>query len=155
MSPNGSGQVAPNGQLAAIKSMNRKALLALWLRAFGEAPKSRLRREVLIPLLAYRIQEQAFGSLKPSLEKRLREQAGLGPDGKTQGGISGHHPKPGTHFVREWKGKLHEVSVLPSGYVYNDHTYRSLSEIARVITGTRWSGPAFFGLKSQTGKKPA
>ena len=69
--------------------------------------------------------------------------------------LRGIRPKPGTRFVREWQGKLHEVAVLADGYEYNDRIYRSLSEIARYITGTRWSGPAFFGLRRRGQKKAA
>jgi hypothetical protein len=138
-------------QLAALPEMSRKELQALWAKLFDNPPTPSLRREVLVPILAYRLQENAFGGLKPSLEKRLREIA--------QGGLSGEgsfrRPKPGTRFVREWQGKLHEVSVLSDSYEYGDRNYRSLSEIAREITGTRWSGPAFFGLRRRKKERAA
>jgi hypothetical protein len=134
-------------RLAALPQMDRKALHALWAKLIGKPPNPALRREILIPIIAYRLQEMAFGGLKQSLEKRLRALAQDGPEGRKRfEGLTLPH-KAGTRYVREWQGKLYEVSVLPQGYEYNNRTYRSLSEIARSITGTRWSGPAFFGLK--------
>jgi hypothetical protein len=134
-----------NQQLAALPKMERKALQALWQRLFGKPSNPSLRREVLIPILAYRLQEVNCGGIKASVEKRLRDLTGSNPSGRQNNSLL--RPKSGTHFVREWQGKLHEVAVLPEGYEYNDNTYDSLSEIARTITGTRWSGPAFFGLR--------
>ena len=137
-------KVSLNQQLAALPKMERKALQALWQQLFEKPPNPSLRREVLIPILAYRLQEVNCGGIKATAEKRLRELAITGPSGRQNNSLL--RPKSGTHFVREWQGKLHEVAVLPDGYEYNDRTYGSLSEIARTITGTRWSGPAFFGL---------
>ncbi len=153
MHPKRAQQLPLNEQLASLPKMDRRALLTLWREAFGEPPKSPFRREVLVPLLAYRLQERVFGGLKPSTGKRLRELLGAGLNGRTPDEVLGLRPKPGTRFVREWKGKLHEVSVLPDGYEYDGRIYRSLSEIARLISGTRWSGPAFFGLKSRARRK--
>jgi hypothetical protein len=97
-------------------------------------------------ILAYRIQEKAFGGLKESTVRKLRELA----DKKVVGEMPVEkrlRPKIGTRYVREHAGELHEVTVLESGYEYEGTIYRSLSEIAGTITGTKWSGPAFFGLK--------
>jgi hypothetical protein len=136
-----------NQQLEALSKMERKALQGLWERLFLKPPNPSLRREVLIPIVSYRLQEVAFGGLKGSFKRQLSALAQDGSEGrKLLEGLTLRH-KAGTRFVREWQGKLHEVSVLPEGYEYNGHIYRSLSEIARKITGTRWSGPAFFGLK--------
>jgi hypothetical protein len=134
-----------NQQLAALPNLERKALQSLWQGLFARLPNPALRREVLIPILAYRLQEQEFGGLRNSLKKQLVNLAGIGRNSGIEPNLL--RPKPGTRFVREWKGKLHEVSVLPDGYEYNDQSFGSLSEIARLITGTRWSGPAFFGLR--------
>jgi hypothetical protein len=139
-----------NQQLAALPKMERKALQELWERLFQNPPSRSLRREILIPIIAYRLQEVAVGALKGSVERQLRA---LAQDGSHARGLTLPH-KAGTRYVREWQGKLHEVSVLSEGYEYNGHIHRSLSEIARSITGTRWSGPAFFGLKRR-GKERA
>jgi hypothetical protein len=143
-----------NQQLAALPKMDRKALQGLWERLFQDPPSRSLRREILIPIIAYRLQEVALGALKGSVEKQLRALAQDGSQGRRLFEVLTLRHKAGTHYVREWQGKLHEVSVLPEGYEYNGHIYRSLSEIARNITGTRWSGPAFFGLKRR-GKEGA
>jgi len=143
-----------NEQLAALPKMERKALQSLWESLFSKPPNPALRREVLVPIIAYRLQELAFGSLKAVAERQLLAFAHAGSQGsKPVGGLT-LRPKPGTRFVREWQGKLHEVSVLPDGYEYNSETYASLSEIARRITGTRWSGPAFFGLRGRKKERP-
>jgi hypothetical protein len=136
-----------NQQLAALPKMDRKALQGLWERLFLKPPNQAIRREVLVPIIAYRLQEVALGALKGSIEKQLRALAEDGSKGRNFAeGLTLRH-KAGTRYVREWQGKLHEVSVLPEGYEYNGHIHRSLSEIACNITGTRCSGPAFFGLK--------
>lgn len=140
-------------QLAALPELERKALKALWDKQFGKPPGPSLRREILIPILAYRLQELAFGGLKPSVARRLEELAQSRPKGSAT--PASPSLKPGTRLVREWRGKLHEVSVLPDGYEYGHNTYRSLSEIARLITGTRWSGPAFFGIRNRNRKSGA
>lgn len=135
--------------------MNRKALQGLWERLFLKPPNPSLRRELLIPIIAYRLQEMALGGLKGSIDKQLRALAEDGSQGsKLIERLTLRH-KAGTRYVREWQGKLHEVSVLPGGYEYNNRTYRSLSEIARTITGTRWSGPAFFGIKRRSKESSA
>ncbi len=108
-----------------------------------------------MPILAYRLQEKALGGLKPSTAKRLRALAEEPMNGKKSADSPMLRPKSGTRFVREWQGQLHEVSVLDTGLEYNGHTYRSLSEIAREITGTRWSGPAFFGLRKREARRAA
>jgi hypothetical protein len=135
--------------------MERKALQGLWERLFQSPPSRSLRREILIPIIAYRLQEVAFGGLKGSVQRQLRALAQEGSTGRRLvEGLTLRH-KAGTRYVREWQGKLHEVSVLAEGYEYNGHIYRSLSEIARSITGTRWSGPAFFGLNRRGTERAA
>jgi hypothetical protein len=137
-------QQAVDRLLEQLPTMKRAELLKLWLNLFDRVPSPALRRETLIPILAYRIQEQAFGGLKESTVRKLCELA----DKSAVGGTPVRNclrPKIGTRYVREYDGKLHEVTVLEAGYEYENKTCRSLSEIARAITGTKWSGPAFFG----------
>jgi hypothetical protein len=141
-------------QLLALPKMSRTALAALWQDHFGKRPSRSLRRETIVPILAYRLQEKAYGGLKSSVAKQLRALLEGERTGNRQIAMN-LRPKPGTRIVREWQDKLHEVSVLPDGYEYDGRTYRSLSEIARVITGTRWSGPAFFGTKRRATKEAA
>ena len=142
-------------QLTRLPAMKTGQLRELWRNLFGNLPHRKLRRELLIPIIAYRIQEKAHGDLKPSTARRLRsiaEEVGGGrkPDAATALG-----PRLGTRMVRQWQGKLHEVVTIESGFMYDGRKYRSLSEIARTITGTRWSGPAFFGLKKRKSEAAA
>ena len=139
-------------QLAGLPKMDRKSLDGLWKQLFDNPPSRSLRRETLIPILAYRLQEKAYGGLKAPVAKRLRA---ILEEEKRCGGTSVFRPKAGTRIVREWQGRLHEVSVLGVGYEYDKQTYRSLSEIARGITGTRWSGPAFFGIRRRVRRRAA
>jgi len=123
--------------------MDRKELRQHWRELFGREPSPSMRRDLMIPVLAYRAQENAFGGLKESTLRMLRELAlGIATEGPTA-----YRPKAGTRYVREHSGKLHEVTVLDDDFEYLGRRYRSLTEIATVITGTKWSGPAFFGLR--------
>jgi hypothetical protein len=135
------------GQIAKLHTLPRQQLLSLWRKHYGRAAPQGIRRELIVPFLAYRMQENVHGSLKPSTRSELRRIArGLE---KRTGSIRLRmlrRTKPGTRFFRQWRGKTHEVVATESGYEYCGTTYHSLSEIARKITGTRWSGPAFFGL---------
>jgi hypothetical protein len=102
----------------------------------------------MVPFLAYKIQENAYGGLKPATRAELRRIAQT----LERNPATGTPPvrskiKSGTRLLRRWRGEMHEVFVAELGYEYRGTTYRSLSEIARKITDTRWSGPAFFGLR--------
>ncbi len=137
-------------RLAALKTTPLPALKAQWRDLFGKEPPSNNRR-YLESRLAYRIQELAYGGLKPETLRRLEilgEQ--YDSDNVTTRRIR-HDAKPvaGTRLVREYRGIEHTVTVLADGYEWQGRPYRSLSAIARAITGTRWNGLVFFGLKSQ------
>lgn len=134
-------------ELNRLSGLERGALQVLWTELFGNLPNQKLRRELLVMILTYRIQEKAFGGLKPSTRKKLLSYAEGFTKDKEIVPIQARVTKPGTRIVREWGSKLHEVVVVDSGFSYDGRQYGSLSEIARLITGTRWSGPAFFGLK--------
>jgi hypothetical protein len=136
-------------QLTRLPAMKTGPLRELWRDLFGNPPHPKLRRELLIPIIAYRMQEKALGGLRPSTLRRLQSVAGQIGEGKKPSPIQPLGARPGTRMVRQWQGKLCEVVALESGFMYDGQKYRSLSEIARVITGTRWSGPAFFGLKKR------
>jgi hypothetical protein len=137
-------------QLQQLPQMSRAALCNLWLQLFGQAPSSLLRREVLLPILAYRLQERARGGLKPSVAKRLCAIAKeVSASKRPSPEPAVEHLKPGSSIVREWQGKMHVVTASVCGFEYNGSRFNSLSQIAREITGTRWSGPAFFGLQKR------
>lgn len=105
--------------------MSRTELQSLWRDLFQRPPSALLRREVMIPFLAYRIQEKTFGGLKKSTLRRLREVNVSGASAATPA----IRPKTGTHYVREHGGKLHQVTVLESGFEYDGATYRSLRAV--------------------------
>jgi hypothetical protein len=136
--------------LEELPRLERSKLLELWLANFGSKPAAGTRRELLVPILAYRIQERAYGGLKPETLARLRKIAlalEKNPKAKIIDNSGLNH---GTRISRSWRGVTHEVTVSNGRFEYRDKTYKSLSEIARLITGTRWSGPRFFGLKKQS-----
>jgi len=129
--------------LAQLPAMGHKELRQHWRELFDREPNPGMRRNHMIPILAYRVQEKAFGGLKESTVRMLRELA-LGISTQAQ---AAYRPKTGTRYVREHNGKLHDVTVLDDAFEYEGQSYRSLTEIAKAITGTKWSGPVFFGLK--------
>ena len=140
-------------QLAALKTAPITALKDRWRELMATEPPA-FNRRYLESRLAYRIQELAFGGLKPETLKRL-EALGEQLDG---GNITkrriraDNRPIAGTRLIREWQGVEHCVTVLRDGFEYQGRPYQSLSAIARAITGTRWNGWVFFGLKNQRGR---
>jgi len=115
----------------------------MWRKLYGAAPPLRASRSLMIRAVAYRMQERALGGLSPATRRVLE---GLGEGVSTR--AAPRELRPGTLLVREWQGTSHQVVVTETGVIYRGQTYRSLSEVARVITGSRWSGPRFFGLNS-------
>jgi len=116
-----------------------------WRRLFGGDPP-RLSRDLLVRALAYRVQERAMGGLSGASLKRLRDLAespdGIGPPPGAAASL-----QPGAKLLREWHGRTHVVVVTDRGFDYAGSSYRSLTEIAKLITGVHWSGPRFFGLR--------
>ncbi|MBX3516752.1 MAG: DUF2924 domain-containing protein [Rhodospirillales bacterium] len=135
-------------QLAALPGKSTPELKQLWRELFdGEAP--RYNRRFLESRLAYRIQELQYGGLKPATVARL-EALGEDLDGgkiEVRRKRADERPIAGTRLIREWKGVEHTVTVLDDGYDYQGRPYKSLSAIARAITGTRWNGWVFFGVR--------
>ena len=120
-----------------------------WRALYGTEPPRRISRDLLIRALAYRIQEKALGGLKPSTRRLLSEGRSrcFGPP-VHPGSARTTALKPGTVLLREWHGTQHQVIVRENGIVFNGKQYKSLSQVAYRITGTKWSGPLFFGLKA-------
>lgn len=117
----------------------------LWQELFGQDPPHKLGRKLMMLAIAYKLQEQAIGGLKPSVVRQFARAAECVAAGKPLAAPAS--VKPGTRLLREWQGSTHEVIVLDNGVRYQGKIWRSLSEVARAITGARWSGPRFFGLK--------
>jgi len=139
--------------LDRLPTMKRPELVKLWQKGFGRLPHNRLRPELMRPVLAFRLQERLYGGDQPDKARRLREIAkSLVPENRSQHEAHNRF-KAGTRIIREWKGKTYEIQISEVGYEFEGRTYRSLSPIANLITGTRWSGPAFFGTKRKMGSK--
>jgi hypothetical protein len=137
-------------RLAALKTTPTPALRTTWRELFGTQPPPYNRR-FLESRLAYRIQELAYGGLKPETVERLKAIAedleGSDPSGRRR--PAKDRPVAGTRLIREWQGVEHCITVRDNDYEYQGRPYKSLSAIARAITGTRWNGLVFFGIKSQ------
>jgi hypothetical protein len=134
-------------EIASLSKLGIDELRERWKAMFGKAPSRHISRSFLTRAIAYRFQEKAFGGLKPSSRRLLEEFAHDGADGSAAAAAPSRIVRPGAVLVREWCGISHQVSVLEKGFCFRDRHYRSLTEVAREITGTRWSGPLFFGLK--------
>jgi hypothetical protein len=146
---------SPPVQLASLLSMPRDDLSALWHELFQSGPPHQLRRQLMARILAYRIQDQQLRELRPSALQRLR-QMGRALEKDPAAEISAVPAfKPGTRLICQWRDQTHVVTVNKNGYEYQGSRYQSLSEIARLITGIRWSGPLFFGLKPSPARIPA
>lgn len=135
-------------KLAAIPDLSRAELVEMWIVAYRHPPPKGLSRRLLEYAAAYHLQVQAFGGLKPATRRKLRQWTAAGGAGAVPQAQPAKAKvlSPGTRLVREWHGKTHTVEVLEGGFLCNGQRYRSLSEIACAITGSRWSGPRFFGL---------
>lgn len=133
--------------VAELAEMDRSELLARWEAEFGAPLHFRANVRLLRYGLAYRLQENGYGGLKPATRRRLRQIASAVKEGRALPSLAPLRIKPGTRFVRGWGGETHVVTALESGFQYREKRYESLSVIARTITGTRRSGPLFFGLR--------
>lgn len=126
----------------AASNRDRLALLDLWRETFGSPPSKRLSAHFLQKAIAYEIQCRMTHPVPERLQKTLRAIA----SGKRVAVASAGALRPGTCFMREWNGRTYRVEVAKEGFVMDGRSYRSLSAIARRITGVQWSGPRFFGL---------
>jgi hypothetical protein len=142
-------------EIAHLRGLDLDGLRARWRSLTGRAAPPHLSKRLLLRVLAYRVQAAALGDLDKATARlldRIADEARSGkrvnvpiPDRAGQ--------KPGTVLVREWEGRPQRVMVLVDGFAWNGDTYASLSKVARAITGTRWNGPRFFGLRDQKGGK--
>ena len=134
-------------EIAGLRDLSLEALKARWLELKPLPLPKFMRRELMSKALAHAIRQAAFGGLDPATQKKLDQLV-------RQIVPSGERPPPapnrikvGTRLIREWQGRVHEVTVESDAFIWNGKRHRSLSEIARLITGTRWNGWVFFGLK--------
>lgn len=122
-----------------FEGMTLEALRAEWRRRYGAPPGLR-SVDLLRRMLAWQVQAQALGGLEAKLVREIKAAA-------KRAGPRRQIVDVGARLAREWQGQLHEVNVMQAGYLHRGQTYKSLSAVARVITGARWNGPRFFGLR--------
>ena len=144
-----------DARLAALDRLALPALRAEWAAAFGRPAPARLGRDLLARALAHRLQAQGWGGLKPAARRRLERLAADLQVGQPIRPSPAARLTPGVRLLREWSGETHVVDVLENGFAWRGETHRSLSAIARAITGARWSGPRFFGLAAAGDRRAA
>ena len=139
-------------KLTKLRTAGRAELLAIWSAALGSAPPFRARRELLAGALAWQLQERKFGGLTPATRRKLRAIGSAQERRKRARSLPRPtNLRPGTVIIKRWRGAQHVVMVLADGFQHQGKVYASLSQLAREITGTRWNGPAFFGLRERHG----
>lgn len=137
--------------LTDLPNLDLDALASLWARVFESPPPPNAKRELLVRLLAYGLQAKTHNALSRAAQKSL--STAIETEGRSL--ASSEAPSSlrlGARLVRSWNGITHEVTVLERGFTYRGKSYRSLSEVAEIITGAHWSGPRFFGLKKSRAK---
>lgn len=140
-------------EVARLVGLPLPELRAEWHRWHPERQMpTRLSRDLMVRTIAWKLQEQAHGALSPVIYRKLERLAAQLERSGTLDIEREISLKPGTALVREWRGETYRVTAADSGFLYDGRAFESLSEVARAITGTRWSGPRFFGLKQPSQK---
>jgi hypothetical protein len=141
-------------EIARLRDLETKALRARWRISFGQDAPTHVARHLLFAMLAYRLQAEAMGDLDAETGRFLK-QVDLAPSNHAAVPLTQTFERrrrdlsPGTVLTREWSGQHHRVTVLDGGFLWEGRTHPSLSEIAKLITGTKWNGPRFFGLRDK------
>ena len=147
-SPSGTRSLA--AELAELRGLDSAALKQRWRVLYRTEAPVRIGQALLLQAVAYRLQERVLGGLKPSTRRLLERSAEDKVERRPPTEAPATRVTQGTVLIREWHGISHRVTVLADGVLLRGARYRSLSEVARKITGTRWSGPRFFGLRAPT-----
>jgi hypothetical protein len=141
-------------ELRRIVEMGRADIVGRWPEYFDSPPPHKASLEFLRMALAWRVQARKNPAVVRRLQRKLEQMAKTMANGRTPRALSaGPRINSGTTFMRTWRGKDYAVTVVENGFVFEGTRYASLSEIARKITGTRWNGPSFFGLRKQKAKQ--
>jgi Protein of unknown function (DUF2924) len=137
-------------EVAHLRDLDLKALRLRWQTVTGRAAPSHLPRHLLLAMLAYRIQADAFGDLDTASVQLLKAAASSSDLRALTDRVDQRNQDllPGAILTREWNGHAHRVMVVADGFAWEGQTYDSLSSVAFAITGTKWNGPRFFGLRS-------
>ena len=159
-------------EIISIGDLSRDELIARWTRQFGCPPPKGIKNNLLERAAAWQLQSKWLGGLSANARRIMRQRSSLAKDGATlqgrgtarlndrqsdgfdqSGSIEQQRPvrlrlvpKPGSRLLREWNGSTHVIEVIEAGFVLDGKTYKSLTAIAKRITGAHWSGPRFFGL---------
>ena len=146
-------------EIAHLRGLDLKGLRSRWQSMFGRPAPAHLTRHLLFAVIAYRLQADRFGDLdyetKQVLERTIAKDTGPAMSARlTSFDQKRTELTPGTALVREWDRQSQRVMVMANGFAWNGQTYESLSKVAFAITGTKWNGPRFFGLRDQ-GDRPA
>lgn len=136
-----------DAQLDRLTQLSHVELRSEWRRVY-RAPPPQLTTDLLLRGIAWQIQVKALGGLSRASERMLDQRSGLKPSRQS---LDSTRLKPGTRLVRGWQGRTYDVLVTEDGFLFEDRRYASLTAIAGVITGTRWSGPRFFDLVHKKG----
>jgi hypothetical protein len=143
-------------EIAGLRDLDIAALQTRWRNVFRRRPPPHLPRHLLFRILVYRLQADRLGDLDAESQRLLDGASSPEDAGKRAVEIKRltTDVTPGTMLAREWNGRMQRVAVLADGFAWNGKTYRSLSKVAQAITGTRWNGPKFFGLRDKPSNTP-
>lgn len=133
-------------EIHALAGMDLKTLRVKWQRLYHNPTPRLLSRDLLTRMIACKMREQVYGGLKPAVRRKLKSLMDQLEKHGDEAFDVAPTLRPGTRLIREWNNKTYVVHVRHEGFEFQDRHYASLSEIAREITGARWSGPRFFGL---------
>jgi hypothetical protein len=148
MKPKNPSAETLSAEIAGLTTLSREQLQARWCELYRTETPRKIGRDLLIRAIAYCLQENAYGGLKPATRRVLAKVAENASARRPIRVVPERTLKHGTVLLREWHGVQHQLTVLESAIMFQKKQYKSLSEVARKITGTRWSGPLFFGLKT-------
>lgn len=137
-------------KITALQKMPMADLKMEWQALYHTQPPPSIHRVLLIQAISFQYQERLFGGLNAMMKRKLKGLTQQLEDNNQQAFDPGISLKPGARLIREWHGHSYSVTVLETGFEFKEQTYSSLSKIAKEITGTRWSGPRFFGVQSNT-----
>jgi hypothetical protein len=142
-------------EIARLRNLDIVALRSRWHSVLGRQPPPHLPRHLLFRILAYRLQADGLGDLDNESQRLLDRSGSPEKAGQNAVTLVRHIAdiRPGTSLAREWNGRMQRVTVLAKGFVWNGKTYSSLSQVAFAVTGTRWNGPRFFGLRDKPSKR--
>ena len=157
-----SNRISIDQEVAALGDLSREDLAERWTKAYDHPPPKGARRDFLLRAAAWHLQAGRLGGLSPDTRRMLRtataqvkkqfatKQSGTSPAEPDASASAGAAPRkqlsPGTRLIRDWNGRSHVVDVLEEGFAFEGRLHKSLTAIARQITGAHWSGPRFFGL---------